>query len=356
MPKETLGYVRLEWTCPNCGSRNAGPEKKCAGCGAPQPENVHFEQAAEEKLITDQAEIARAASGPDVHCPYCGARNPAGQKTCPQCGGDLTDARTRSSGTILGAHRSAPAAPIPSPACGASTPGTALRCSQCGASLSQVAQPAPTVSAETKQKPFRWTVLSVVGALALFLCAAVAFFALRTTEATGEVRSVQWTRSIGIEALQPVEHQGWRSELPAGATVLNCERRVHHTQQEPATDSEKVCGTPYTVDTGSGYGEVVQDCEYRVYADWCRYTVREWREVDRAEATGSDLNPYWPSLQLASGQREGQREEVYRVTFVGNDRSYVLTTSELAQFQRYQPGSHWKLKVRGATVVSASPQ
>ncbi|MGQ9683479.1 MAG: zinc finger protein [Anaerolineae bacterium] len=78
MPKESLGYVRLEWTCPNCGTRNPGPQNKCAGCGAPQPADTAFTQAPQEQLLTDQAEIARAVSGADVHCPYCGARNPAG--------------------------------------------------------------------------------------------------------------------------------------------------------------------------------------------------------------------------------------------------------------------------------------
>ena len=76
MTKKTVGYVNLEWTCPNCGSRNPGVNKKCATCGLAQPENVQFEQSAQDTLITDTAKIEAAKSGPDIHCPYCGTRTP----------------------------------------------------------------------------------------------------------------------------------------------------------------------------------------------------------------------------------------------------------------------------------------
>jgi hypothetical protein len=52
--KVTKGFVQLEWVCPNCDGRNPGPEKTCQSCGAPQPENVQFQRAATEKIITDE--------------------------------------------------------------------------------------------------------------------------------------------------------------------------------------------------------------------------------------------------------------------------------------------------------------
>ena len=109
MTKKTLGYVHLEWACPNCQRKNPGPQKFCNGCGAPQPEDVEFIQAAEEKLITDEAEIARAKAGPDVHCPYCGARNPGDAEFCGGCGGNLAEAAARESGRVVGSHRDKPA-------------------------------------------------------------------------------------------------------------------------------------------------------------------------------------------------------------------------------------------------------
>ena len=122
MTKKSLGYVELEWTCPNCGAKNLGMAKLCRGCGAAQPAHIEFEQAAEEKLIEDEAKLAQAAAGPDVHCAYCGARNPAGSATCQRCGGDLTGAGARGTGQVLGAHRAGPAAPVRCPACGNENP------------------------------------------------------------------------------------------------------------------------------------------------------------------------------------------------------------------------------------------
>ena len=89
MPRESLGYVKLEWTCPNCGGRNPGPEKTCLSCGSPQPEDVQFEEAPDKELIQDEKELERAKAGPDIHCGFCGTRNPAGTLECSQCGADL---------------------------------------------------------------------------------------------------------------------------------------------------------------------------------------------------------------------------------------------------------------------------
>ncbi len=111
MTKKTVGYVKMLWSCPRCATRNPGPQKFCNGCGAPQPSDVPFEQAPEEKLLTDAAEIALAKAGPDVHCPYCNGRNAGNAKFCGACGGDLAGAKARQAGVVAGAFRSQPAAP-----------------------------------------------------------------------------------------------------------------------------------------------------------------------------------------------------------------------------------------------------
>ena len=358
MTQETIGYVRLEWTCPSCGTRNPGPQKKCTNCGAAQPEDVRFEQAAEERLLTDQAEVARAAAGPDVHCPYCGTRNQGGAKSCSQCGGDLSGGRARESGRVLGAHRAGPAQPLVCPACGAQNPGTALQCSQCGAALGKPQPQAPPPPAA----PARQGRLGIaLGCLAILALAACTFFGLvlprlrPAVEVVGQVRAVSWTRSIAIEQLVSVTEEGWRDEIPSGAIVGACTRKPRHTQKDPAPGAEKVCGTPYTVDQGSGYGKVVQDCQYRVYADWCQYQAREWQEVDEAELSGSDLSPRWPQVSLGSDRREGERSEVYQVTFDGDGKTYTYRLRDPAQFARFQVGSRWTLKTRGVTVESVEP-
>ena len=353
MAKESLGYVRLEWTCPACGRRNPGPVKICAGCGAPQPEDVQFEQAAQETLISDDAEIQQAKAGPDVHCAFCGARNPAGASHCSQCLADLSEGAARATGRVVGAHRKEAAADVACAACGSLNPATAPTCSQCGANLARAgAEPRPVAAAQKRRNPVGFIVLgAIVLIIGLFF-----FLLLRTDDTIGTVSNVSWTRSIGVESLAPMAYEGWRDDIPAGAVVGECRQEVSHTQDEPAENAEQVCGTPYTVDDGTGFGEVVQDCEYQVYADRCEYTVEEWQEVDVATVTGSDFSPAWPQLQLDAGERAGEEEEEYEVIFDTDNRSYTYTTDDAAEFARFAIGSPWILQVNSFNaVVSVEP-
>ncbi len=147
--RRTVGYIQNEWTCPNCNTRNKGSSKTCENCGAPQPENVQFELGADQKFVTDENQIKAAQAGADIHCGFCGARNPATAETCSQCGGDLKEGKAREAGRIM-------QAPPPSPKiikcqnCGTENPGSNSVCSNCGAALpkpvaAQVVAPKPAV-------------------------------------------------------------------------------------------------------------------------------------------------------------------------------------------------------------------
>lgn len=357
MARKRLGYVHLQWTCPRCETINLGPNKFCNGCGAPQPEDVEFEQRPEEVLIEDETEIARAKVGPDIHCPYCGARNPGDAKFCGACGGDLSEAEVREAGRVVGAFRDEPAAEILCPACNTPNRATAQRCENCGASLVVPKPEVPPKMPSEAKRPLR---MSVIGILAIALCAIVAIVlvisGLRTEEVIGEVRSVTWTRTIPILALGPVDYEGWFDEITEDADIHDCDLKLHHTANEPSANAIEICGTPYTIDTGSGYGEVVQDCVYEIYEDWCTYTQIERMTVDAVTVTGFDLDPYWPQVTLIEGQTEGEGEETYEVVFQTEDRSYTFTTSDFNQFRQFQLNSSWVLNVNAFnTLVSVEP-
>ena len=147
MTRKTVGYVELVWTCPRCSTKNPGPQKFCNGCGGPQPDNVQFEQAAQEKLLTDASAISRAKAGPDIHCPYCSARNPAGVKFCGSCGGNLAEGLARQKGRVVGAFRSGPAPKVKCPACGTENVADAGRCSNCGSPLPGTSRETPSTAA-----------------------------------------------------------------------------------------------------------------------------------------------------------------------------------------------------------------
>jgi ribosomal protein L40E len=351
MAKKTLGYVRLEWTCTYCGTRNPGPAKFCLACGKEQTEDVEFHQAASEEFITDINEIGRAKAGPDVHCPYCQARNPAHAKFCGECGGNLAEGIARQKGRVVGAHLKDAPATIKCPACGTPNPASEAKCRSCGANLI----PAKKESAVAQKAAKRPSLGLLIGAgLVAIACITIGLLLLLgKKELTGTVQALAWERSIGIEAFGPVEEEGWKDEIPSGATLGSCSEKLHHTQNDPEAGAVEVCGTPYTVDTGTGHGEVVQDCEYEIYAEWCTYTVNEWAEVDRITISGSDANPYWPSVTLATGQREGSHTQQYEVVFATPDRTYTYTIEDVADFQQFLPGSEWLLTVNTfGSVVS----
>jgi ribosomal protein L40E len=361
MVKKTLGYVELEWVCPQCDSRNKGTSKKCTSCGAAQPDDVEFHQAAQEELISDEAEIARAKAGPDIHCGYCGTRNPATAKKCRQCGGDLTEGAARKSGRVVGAHRAGPAGEATCPHCGASNPATAPECSQCGGAMKPVAPdrpepPAKAAAAQSKRKmgPLGIIGIAVAVLAVLAFCVVIFLSLLPSEEINGTVQAVSWERSVVVEALQDVTREAWQDEIPDGAMAGSCTEKVRSTQDEPAPRSVEVCGTPYTVDTGTGHGEVVQDCVYEVYDDWCEYTVQDWVVVDTLVLTGNDLNPAWPDVGVSASRREGERGETFQVVFATEERTYTHSVSDPDTFRQFEIGSRWVLqtnKLGGITSI-----
>ncbi len=352
MTRKSMGYVELIWRCPRCEPVNPGPQKFCNGCGAPQPQDVQFEQPPQEKLL-DEATAAAAKAGPDIHCPYCDARNPGTAKFCGACGGDLSQGKRREAGKLLGAFRAEPAAPVACPACGASNPAGAARCATCGAALPGTKTETPKPPLPARPSRFPVVLLALGAVVACGVLAAVLLRAGRRTELVGRVEQVSWTRSLPILALTSVEHEDWLDQIPAEAEIVSCSVEYRYTSEEPVAGAVEVCGTPYTVDTGSGLGEVVQDCVYEVYQDYCTYTVLEMAVTDTLTASGSDLQPYWPQASLMAGQQFGEGTETYRVVFITERGSYSYSPSEEAEFVHFAPGSEWNLEVDGLGRVVA---
>lgn len=356
MTKKSLGYVELEWTCPYCNTRNPGRVKVCSNCGAAQPKDTQFNQAAEDKIITDQEELKLAQVGPDIHCPFCGTRNPGNATTCSNCGGDLTEGEKRETGKVLGAQQTAPAADVLCEYCGTPNPATNFKCSNCGSPLSKAGA---TVKAQPAAKKRSSTFMIIGILLVLLVCGGFGYMMMKgaqTKSTVAAVQDVSWKRSIVVLGLAPATHEAWRDEMPFDASVNSCSERERSRSSFPSANSEEVCGTPYVVDQGSGFGETVQDCEYIIYDDYCEYTVIELQPVGVVEETGSDLNPFWPQTRLDQGQELGEQTETYRITFIVNGESKVYETENFDEYQRFQLGSKWNLEINGfGKIVRVEP-
>ncbi|WP_420643129.1 zinc-ribbon domain-containing protein [Candidatus Leptofilum sp.] len=361
MTKKTVGYVHLEWECPACGTRNKGVDKICRNCGAAQPDDVQFEQVAQESLIQDEKLIAQAAAGPDVHCPFCGTRNPATASQCSQCLADLTEAKAREAGQVVGAHQKKAVPDVACTHCGAMNPGTAQQCSQCGAVLPKLDRPKPAAArpqvrrATGMSRTARFVLFGILGLFAI-ACMAIIVLSSRTEEIVGEVQGVSWETAVMVQALVPVELQDWGNELPNNADVISCRQELRRTQSNPAPGANEVCGTPYTVDTGTGVGEVVQDCVYEIYDELCTYTELQWHDFDLVSLTGDDFEPRWPNPALAQDQRLGESTEQYEVYFWADGASYTYRPDDVNEFSQFDDGSRWILEVNAlGNVRSVTP-
>ena len=338
MARKSLGFVPLIWECPSCGTQNPGPIKTCTACGAPQPEDVQFLRVDQEafNFIKDEALIRMAKAGPDIHCPWCGTRNPATATVCSNCGGELSQGgKLRQTGQKVQTVSEAAAqsqAPLP--------PQPARTSAPAGAS-----QPAKPVNKKT-------IIIAVVVIAVLCLAGILLISWLNQTDTIrATVTGVYWERSIGIEEYTTVTASDWCDSLPGGAEVLSYSQEYRYTSENPVANATEVCGEEYVVDTGTGVGEVVQDCVYEVYDDYCQYTAWDWVALSPLTVSGRDLSPYWPTFSPGNTQREAGTSEEYVITLSGDGEQYTYTTDDLDLFLQAEPGSTWELTVNQLNQV-----
>jgi hypothetical protein len=323
MARKSLGFVPLVWECPSCETQNPGPIKSCTSCGAPQPPDVEFQLVDEDKFnfIKDEALLREIKSGPNIHCPYCGTRNPATNKLCQQCGGDLSmGGKTREAGQRVKTVSEAQAEvqPRPSPVGGVKLPGNRKRL---------------------------FLIFGILGIIATIICVVLIVTLTKTDDITGTVTGLQWERSIVIEAYTTVNESDWLDEVPMDGEIISCSQAYRYSSDTPVANATEVCGEIYYEDTGSGAAEAVQDCTYEVYDDYCEYTIMDWVAIETAVASGTDPDPYWPEVILSMDEREGASQESYLITFSGDGETYQYSTTDSQLFEQAEPGSRWTLSV-----------
>ena len=341
MQRRSKGVVQLEWVCPNCDTRNPGPVKNCENCGAAQPENIQFQRATEEKLITDEKVVSAAKAGADIHCGFCGTRNPATAETCSQCGADLKEGKSRQAGQVM---KAAPIAPkvVTCSNCGTENPGSAKTCSNCGAPI-KVAVPVPPAmpvakagampAAAPKAKPFNWLIAGGIGAFLLICCIAlVVMFALPSRSVEATVSSVYWKTSVPVQEVRAVNYSNERGNPPSDAYDVSCQ-----------TDSREVCEEK-TIDKGNGYAEVVEECHTET-EQYCSYTVDEWKTIQTYDLDGNDLYPVYADPSVSSDQRVGSSSTDLQVYFNTSDGQLTYSPGSVSEFQQFQPGSQWTLNL-----------
>lgn len=353
MAQKKKGYVELFWECPNCRGENLGSDAICSNCGRPQPDDVEFYQGSHQEIIKDEAKLKRAKAGADIHCSYCDTRNPGDAKQCKQCGASLSEGTQRkSAGRVVGSFVAGKGSLIECPNCASPNAYVNRQCHNCGTPLShrQKAKKAEEKVAAPKRNLFIFIGLGI-----LFACAAIYFLFIRTSELSGVVTGVAWERSIEIEEYASVERDDWLEQIPSDAEVLSCREEVRSVQSVAPVSGRynEVCGTPYTVETGGGFAEVVQDCEYQVYDQSCTYLAEDWVTLRTDSVNGSSFSTFWPSTSLASNQRYGERSENYVCYFEANGESYSYSVDSDSEFNECQVGASYTLSINALGAVTS---
>lgn len=343
--KESKGFVQLEWVCPNCDGRNPGPVKTCQSCGAPQPENVQFQRPAEEKFVTDEKGVAAAKAGADIHCGFCGTRNPASAASCSQCGADLKEGKARQAGQELQAAETPKM--IKCGNCNAENPSSERVCKQCGAPLGRAVpppeppKPAPVQPQPAAKKGVSWLVIGgVIAALILCCVASYMLFVKPAKTVTGTVSEVQWQTFVPVEQIQAVNYTNEKGSPPSDAYNVSC-----------SDQSEEFCEEK-TIDKGNGFAEVVQECHTET-TTYCDYTVDQWKEIQTYNLSGTDLFPVYDDPSLTSDQRIGSSSVIFHVFLDTSEGQQTYEPGSVSEFQQFEIGSEWTIKLNAiGSVVS----
>lgn len=341
MTTRSKGFIKMEWTCPNCNTRNPGPVKTCQSCGAPQPADVKFEMGSEQSFVKDEKEIEQAKKGADIHCGFCGTRNPADATTCSQCGGDLKEGMKRQAGQQI--DRSAvKAEPFTCPSCGFKNPVSTGNCAQCGAPLGSKIPPPAAPPKKLSRNAIIGIVAAVVAVLVL-CCGAIALFTIPSKSVNATVDAVHWQTVANVEEIEAVRHNDETGSVPSGAYDVSCQ-----------DESREVCEEK-TIDTGTGYAEVVEECHTET-TTYCSYTVDEWTVIQSYTAEGDDLFPVWENPPVASDQRRGEDTATYTVYFVSAEENYTYNPGTLEEYKQYDIGSEWSLSLNAlGGIVGVEP-
>jgi len=341
MARKSKGFIELEWTCPNCETRNKGFEKSCVNCGAPQPEDVQFEAPAEKKFVSDEkAEELRGRSA-DIHCGFCGTRNPSTAETCSQCGADLSEGKARQAGREIDMS-AGDLEPVTCSNCGTVNPGANNNCEGCGAALPSAAKPTPPMAASTafadaaakgaKKKP-NWLLLGGIGAALAVCCIAILMlFVFPSSSVNATVADVYWQTSVPLQEIRAVDYNDERGNPPSDAYNVSCR-----------DESREVCEEK-TIDRGDGSAEVVEDC-HTESEQYCDYTVDEWTTIQTYTLDGHDLNPFYEQPNISSDQRLGDQSADFTVYFDTDKGEKTYNPGNVNEFQRFQVGSTWTLKL-----------
>jgi hypothetical protein len=152
------------------------------------------------------------------------------------------------------------------------------------------------------------------------------------------VTDLQWQTSVAVQEIRPVDYNNQSGSAPSDAYNVSCR-----------TDDREVCEEK-TVDQGNGFAEVVKEC-HTESEQYCDYTVDEWTTIQTYDLSGNDNHPVYENPSVTSDQRTGNAVETLTVTFSIPDGQATYTPGSTDEFEQYEIGSVWTLKMNAVGGV-----
>ena len=333
------GVYEMVWDCQFCGAKGlpAKTHQHCPNCGSPQETaSRRFPSDAEKKAVANYE-----YKGASLICPACNTVNEGDAQFCRQCGAPLTDAARAK--TIATQQRTTGAAFT-------ADEERNVQQEELDADLKRAAPP--------KKGGVPWVLIGIVAVVAVVIVGVlVALFWRRDVQA--QVTELNWGRVVFVEEYRANSEGAWCDSMPGGAYSISRSERQRSVNRIP--DGENC--TTRRVDQGDGTFREEEVCTTRyreepVYDDYCSYLVNRWVRSREATASGvlGQREPAWPNPNLRGGsglgsEREGGRDEDYRVVLTAADKTYTCTVDE-ALWRRIEVGASYSLPVG---VISGSP-
>lgn len=333
MSKIVMGY----WDCPFCGSKGIrGDVVNCPSCGRARGEvkfymkdyqegEIREENERSDVEYLDEAQAQTFSKNPDWYCSFCNSLNSDNAAFCSNCGASREDSESNYF-EMLKKKQEREAAQAS----------------------------APAQKQKSSRKPLIIALVVIVALVGIFM-----WMNGDKTASDLKVTALNWERVIDIEENRLFSESGW--ELPAGAKQTDAKKEIHHydnvldhyenVQVQRSRQVVDHYETYYTYsDNGNGtyseqaherpvytteyYTETVQQPVYRQVARYqTKYYYNIWRWVSsrQAKTSGTDHNAFWPDVNLAENEREGERTEDYRFTVEnakGETTTYRLAESD----------------------------
>lgn len=363
--------VENTWTCDSCQAKNLGRYVACQTCGNPKEKQEKDTVPDPDRTVavTDPELLRLAAQGANWVCEFCGGQVRDEFNRCVKnCGAPKPYDPLSPVEDIFTPTK--PPDPTPEPLQAPEARLEAPRPLPTGV-------PGPGVSyrpPKLPKDPAPWKLIIGLGGALLGLATLLTYL-LSPWEETTTVSGIQWNYRSDLHQRTLMHGTGWGA--PVGSFNTSCKSKFYGTEdchphdcrphsvsyecncssyecncRKSCTDNkngfstcEESCSTCQRCSTCSRteYDTCYDQCD--VYKDWCEYDYYEWPIVATSQTGGIVHDEHWPPLVANGAEQRLDRTERYEVQFANKKDKWTLKPRSLNDFQRFNTGATWRIKV-----------